>query len=139
LRLNPNDDLIVVQQGELMTWLGRADEGVDWILKAMRLNPYHPERFWGHLGRAYFVAHRYPEAIAAFQHVAAPELYHEAFFAACRARLGDAPAAQAHAQRVLALVPRFSIERYLDTTMHYQQSADRVHHRESLQLSGLQA
>jgi hypothetical protein len=22
----------------------------------MRLNPYHPERFWNHLRRAYFVA-----------------------------------------------------------------------------------
>jgi len=25
--LNPNDDLIVVQQGELLTWLGRAEKG----------------------------------------------------------------------------------------------------------------
>ncbi|HXW20745.1 MAG TPA: adenylate/guanylate cyclase domain-containing protein, partial [Roseiarcus sp.] len=37
LNLNPNDDLIVVQQGEILTWLGRPEEGVDWILKAMRL------------------------------------------------------------------------------------------------------
>ena len=28
----------------------------------MRLNPYHPERFWSHLGRAYFAAKRYDEA-----------------------------------------------------------------------------
>ncbi|MBT3533934.1 MAG: adenylate/guanylate cyclase domain-containing protein, partial [Rhodospirillaceae bacterium] len=54
LSLNPNDDLIVVQKGEILTWMGQAEEGVDWILKAMRLNPYHPERFWSHLGRAYF-------------------------------------------------------------------------------------
>ena len=52
LALNPNDDLIVVQQGELLTWLGRPEEGIEWIRKAMRLNPYHPERFWSHLGRA---------------------------------------------------------------------------------------
>lgn len=139
LRLNPNDDLIVVQQGEILTWLGRAGEGIDWILKAMRLNPYHPERFWGHLGRAHFVARRYAEALAAFRHVAAPDVGYEAFFAACHARLDDVAAAQAHAQRVLARVPHFSIDRYLDTTMHYQQSADRVHHRESLLLAGLPA
>ena len=45
LALNPNYDLVVVQQGELLTWLGRPEEGVEWILKAMRLNPHHPERF----------------------------------------------------------------------------------------------
>src|SRR5882724_9913583 len=43
LALNPNYDLVVVQQGELLTWLGRPEEGIDWIKKAMRLNPYHPE------------------------------------------------------------------------------------------------
>ena len=56
LSLNPNSDLIVVQQGEVLTWLGRPQEGIEWIRKAMRLNPYHPERFWSHLGRAQFTA-----------------------------------------------------------------------------------
>ena len=61
LTLNPNNDLIVVQQGELHTWLGAPEEGLEWIRKAMRLNPHHPERFWNHLGRAFFVARRYSE------------------------------------------------------------------------------
>lgn len=39
LSLNPNYDLVVVQQGELLTWLGRPEEGVEWIRKAMQLNP----------------------------------------------------------------------------------------------------
>ena len=62
LALNPNYDLVVVQQGELLTWLGRPEEGIDWIKKAMRLNPYHPERFWNHLGRACYCAEKYAEA-----------------------------------------------------------------------------
>jgi adenylate cyclase len=41
LSLNPNSDIIVVQQGELLTWLGRPVEGIEWIHHAMRLNPYH--------------------------------------------------------------------------------------------------
>ena len=49
--------------------MGQAEEGIEWILKAMRLNPYHPERFWGLLGRAYFLARRYDEAVEAFRHV----------------------------------------------------------------------
>ena len=46
LSLNPNSELIVVQQGELLTWLGRPEEGIESIRRAMLLNPYHPERFW---------------------------------------------------------------------------------------------
>ena len=138
LRLNPNDDLIVVQQGELLTWLGRAGEGIDWILKAMRLNPYHPERFWGHLGRAYFVAQRYREAIAAFQHIAAADYRTAVFFAGCHAMLAENAAARDHAARVLAENADFSIERYLDTMTHYQRPADRDHHRDSLLRAGLQ-
>ncbi|RUV79988.1 adenylate/guanylate cyclase domain-containing protein, partial [Mesorhizobium sp. M5C.F.Ca.IN.020.14.1.1] len=34
LALNPNYDLVVVQQGELLTWLGRPEEGIEWIRKA---------------------------------------------------------------------------------------------------------
>ena len=69
LGLNPNNDLIVVQQGELLTWLGRPEDGIEWIRKAMRLNPHHPERFWNHLGRANFVARRYAEAVEAFSRI----------------------------------------------------------------------
>ena len=72
LSLNPNYDLLVVQQGELMTWLGRPEEGIEWIRRAMRLNPFHPARYWGHLGRAYFTAKRYAEATEALLRSASP-------------------------------------------------------------------
>ena len=139
LRLNPNDDLIVVQQGEILTWIGRAEEGIEWILKSMRLNPYHPQRFWSHLGRAYFVARRYREAIGAFQHLATPDAGAQAFLAACHAALGEAPAAASHARRILDEIPGFSVERYLATMTHYQRAADRDHHRDCLLQAGLQA
>src|SRR5262245_60237286 len=78
LNLNPNDDLIVVQQGEILTWLGRPEEGIDWIGKAMRLNPYHPERFWSHLARAYFGARRHEDAVASLKRISAPDHLHHA-------------------------------------------------------------
>ena len=134
--LNPNDDLIVVQKGELLTWLGQPEEGIAWIEKAMRLNPYHPERFWNHLGRAYFVARRYPEAVAAFQKVSAPDHGHHAFLAAASAQNGDGVAAKAHVAQVLALEPSFSIANHLET-MHYANGGDRDHHRDALVKAGL--
>jgi adenylate cyclase len=138
LSLNPNDDLIVVQQGELLTWLGRPEEGIDWIRKAMRLNPYHPERFWNHLGRAYFVARRYGEAIEAFKRISAADHSHAAFQAACFAQLGDPVTAQELARETLKREPAFRVEGYLET-QHYKRDADLAHHREALLKAGLPA
>jgi adenylate cyclase len=138
LALNPNNDLIVVQQGELLTWLGRPEEGVDWIRKAMRLNPYHPERFWSHLGRAYYTGRRYAEAIEAFSRISRPDHTHHAFLAAALAQIGDDTAAAAHAREVLKREPKFSVQAYL-TTLHYKHGSDRDHHQEGLLKAGLPA
>ena len=136
LRLNPNNDLIVVQQGELLTWLGRPEEGIEWIRKAMRLNPYHPERYWSHLGRAYFVAQRYAEALEAFARISRPDHTHHAFMAAACAQMGDETGARAHAAEVTSRQPEFAVDAYLET-LHYKRESDRAHHRESLLKAGL--
>jgi adenylate cyclase len=136
LSLNPNSDLIVVQQGEVLTWLGRPEEGVEWIRKAMRLNPYHPERFWSHLGRAYYTARAYADAIASFSKVTAPDYTHHAFLAASGAQMGDAIGATAHAREVVSKQPTFTIESYL-ATMHYKRPADLEHYRDGLTKAGL--
>ena len=137
LTLNPNDDLIVVQQGEILTWLGQAEEGIEWIRKAMRLNPYHPERFWFHLARAQFVARRYAEAIASLRHITAPDSLHHALIAACHAQLGNTPDAAAHVGEVLKRVPGFTIRDHCLPILHYRCESDLAHHRESLRKAGL--
>jgi len=138
LALNPNYDLVVVQQGELLTWLGRPEEGIEWIRKAMRLNPHHPERFWSHLGKAHFTARQYAEAIEAFMHLSATDHTHHAVLAAAYAWLGDTTAASAHVARIDALDPEFDLETYL-ATLHYRQDADLQHHREGLLKAGIVA
>jgi len=137
LSLNPNDDLIVVQQGEILTWLGQPDEGVPWIQKAMRLNPFHPPRFWNHLGRAYFVARRYAEAAEAFKRIAAPDQFHHAFLAACYAQLGDTAAADVQVREILSRNPGFSWSTTLVPVLHYKRDSDLAHHRDSLIKAGL--
>jgi adenylate cyclase len=136
LNLNPNYDLIVVQQGELLTWLGRPEEGIVWIRRAMRLNPYHPERYWSHLGRAHYTARSYADAIAAFSRISRPDHTHHAFLAAASAQMGNHTAAGAHAQEVMRLEPAFAISRFLPT-LHYLHEADRNHCREGLAKAGL--
>jgi adenylate cyclase len=136
LTLNPNSDLIVVQQGELLTWLGRPEEGIEWIRRAMRINPYHPPRFWSHLGRAQYTAHNYADAMQSFSKLTTPDHTHHAFLAASSAQLGNRTAATAHVQEVLQQAPNFSVESYLKT-LHYRQSSDTEHVREGLLKAGL--
>jgi adenylate cyclase len=136
LALNPNNDLIVVQQGELLTWLGRAEEGAEWVRRAMRLNPYHPQRYWSHLGRAHYTARAYADALEAFSRISSPDYSHHAFLAAASAQLGNAVAARAHADEVLAREPHFAIPTYL-ASQHYRQQADRDHLAEGLAKAGL--
>jgi adenylate cyclase len=136
LALNPNYDLVVVQQGELLTWLGQPEEGIDWIKKAMRLNPYHPERFWNHLGRACYCAEKYAEAAQAFSRIIRPDHTHHAFLAATFAQMGNAVAAGAHAAEVLKREPNFSVSVYL-ATLHYKREVDRQRHEAGLLKAGL--
>lgn len=138
LSLNPNDDLIVVQQGEVLTWHGKAAEGIEWIRKAMRLNPYHPLRFWSHLGRAYFVARRYNEALEALGHLSGADAPTQALMAACQAQLGDAPAAAAHIREALKRDAGFNWTACL-ATLHYRDERDLTHHREAVLSAGLPA
>lgn len=138
LALNPNYDLVVVQMGELLTWLGSPEDGIEWIRKAMLLNPHHPERFWSHLGKAQFAARRYSEAIEAFMHLSAMDAMQHAFVAACYGWLGDRTAGAAHVARIRELEPAFDLKNFL-TTLHYANESDFQHLRDGLSKAGLTA
>ncbi|GKQ53713.1 adenylate/guanylate cyclase domain-containing protein [Bradyrhizobium sp. Ce-3] len=138
LALNPNYDLVVVQQGELLTWLGRPEEGIDWIKRAMRLNPFHPERFWSHLGRACYCAEKYADAAEAFSRITRPDHTHHAFLAATLAQMGNAVASAAHTAEVLKREPGFTIAAHL-ATQHYKREPDRARYEAGLLKAGLPA
>jgi adenylate cyclase len=136
LQLNPNDDLIVVQQGEILTWLGQAEEGIGWVQKAMRLNPYHPERFWSHLARAYFVARRYAESAEALHRISAPDVVQQALLAAAHAQLENDETARALSAKLLEREPHFRISAHL-AGQYFKRPEDREHYRAALRKAGL--
>ena len=92
----------------------------------MRLNPYHPERFWSHLGKAHFAAREYSEAVEAFMHLSKMDASQHAFVAAAYGWLGDRTAAAAHFARIGKLDPEFTIEKLI-ATLHYANDADLQH------------
>jgi len=138
LALNPNDPRIVSQKGELLTWLGRPEEGLAWLELAMRLDPYHGDGRWEHLGLALFAARRYGAAVEAFRHISRPSASVHATLAACHAYSGAYAKAHAEVEAALAASPDFTVDRYLGMTF-YKESEDLAHHRDGMLKAGLSA
>jgi adenylate cyclase len=136
LALSPNHDLIVLQKGEFLIWTGRGDEGAEWVEKAMRLNPFHPERYWTHLGRARFVARRHAEALAAVKKNTAPDANAFALMAACSIYLENEADAKFYAAQVTKAQQDFSVASHMGS-QHYQNEADLEHYRDGLLKAGL--
>ena len=134
-RLNPNYDIVVVQSGELLTWQGRPEEGIELIQQAMELNPLHPPRFWGHLARAHYTAKRYAEAISATGHIESPDMLQLAFLAAAYAGVDD----HTQAEHCVALAMRENTDLTINNLMtlqHYAREEDIQHFRDGLHNAG---
>ncbi len=136
LAMNPNDPRIVAQRGEILTWLGQAEEGVEWIERAMRSDPFGAPSRAHLLGRALYSARRYADAIDAFKKIVSPRYMHLAETAACHARIDDQTAATKLAAATLRLNPDFTVEQYMRTRT-YQDPADAAHLAEGLRAAGL--
>ncbi|MDP6875458.1 MAG: BTAD domain-containing putative transcriptional regulator [Alphaproteobacteria bacterium] len=131
LSLNPNDPRLVAQKGELLTLLGQASEGSQWINMAMRLDPYSSAH-WAHLlGTALMLSGRYEEALAAYGQSAWPRSSHHANMAGCLAMLGQTDDAAGQAAMALELQSDFTISAYIDG-MAYRHEAERKQHRDIL-------
>jgi adenylate cyclase len=137
LRINPNDPRIVAQRGEILTWLGQPEDGVEWIRKAMRLDPYDADA-WAHLlGRALFGARQYRDAVSAFKRIPLMRYSHHAFLAACLAYLGDHDRAEIECKEVLRLKLNFSAGDFCNKALFYDDDADRQHLGQGLIKAGL--
>jgi adenylate cyclase len=114
LFLNPNDDRSVCAMGEFLSFMGRCDEAEGWIRKAIRLNPYHPPRYWSHLARALFHMGRFQEALDALANVSAPRVRDLAYAAAASHALGGADASATHVKALRAAKPDFEAVRFVE-------------------------
>jgi adenylate cyclase len=107
LALNPNDAGAAVLMGDLLAYVGRAQEGVAWMERAFRLNPLAPQAYNSFYGMILFVARRYAESIAVFSRiVVAPEAGWEfIYLVADHAYLGRIEEARALIDKWTALRP----------------------------------
>jgi len=134
--LNPNDPRMLAQRGELMIWLGKPDEGVEWVQKAMRLDPLGADGFAHLLGRALRADRRYEDAIEAYKQVRVVRYQHSAELAACCAATGSDHEAAIQKAETIRLNPDFSTEKYI-ASLSYKNAGDREHLRDALRMAGL--
>lgn len=138
LALNPNDPRLVVQRGYLLAYVGRPDEGVEWVNKVLKLDPFHPENYYANLGIVLHAARRYEDAVDVFKRVPLPQASHHAYLASCHAHSGQGDLAKEHADKILELDPDFTIARYA-ATLRYKQPDDLDHYLSGLREAGLPA
>ncbi len=135
-RLNPNDPRLVAQRGELMTWLGHAEEGIAMLETAVRLDPYDAHVRAHLLGRARLVLGRYEEALDAFKRIVLPRAEHLADMAACYAALGKETEAKTAVAAALRANPAFTVATYANR-LRYTIATDQERHLGALRRAGV--
>ena len=135
--INPNNQWNVADMGQVLTYVGRAAEGVGWFTRAREIDPYFdPPWYWRQAGVTYIVLRRPDEALGMFAHIAVRTFRIAAYTAACHARLGHGDAARACVAECLEKRPGFSIRQFM-TKEPFRDAADADYLAESLRMAGL--
>jgi adenylate cyclase len=94
MRLNPNDVEVLYRMGAVAAYCGNPREGLDWLEKAMRLDPFYPESRLEALFDAHYMLADYGKAVEVFRRWRNPPVHMYAEFAAALAKLGDSDASR---------------------------------------------
>jgi adenylate cyclase len=134
--LNPNDDLIMVENGRYLMYVGRPQEGIELLRQAMRRNPYHPNWYWNVLGRCLHTAGEFKQAIPVFERIETPQFWTHAYLAACYAAVGDEAKAARQVDATIASAPNFTISAFAQT-LPYLHKPDLHRFTDTLRGAGL--
>jgi TolB-like protein/Tfp pilus assembly protein PilF len=143
IALGPSHDLSYAHLSANMRLAGRFRESITLMKKAMRLNPHYPAWYLYILAISYFHEERYEKAVEAGNRLLQraqtgefPPLLTHLGLSAANIELGRKNEATAHAEEVLRINPKFSLE-YIAKILHYKNNADTETYLESLRKAGL--
>jgi TolB-like protein/cytochrome c-type biogenesis protein CcmH/NrfG len=124
--LNANYPMVFAGLGDVLSWAGRPQEAIEYLKKAMRLDPEQSFWYFWFLGHAYFLAGQHEEAIETLKRALNrnPDFWvPHVYLAASYSELGRQEEARAEAAEVLRINPKFSLEQ--GATPHsYKNQAD---------------
>jgi TolB-like protein/Tfp pilus assembly protein PilF len=136
VELNPNDADGIILMGDLLTMRGRPDEGLEWIERAMRLNPFHPHWYHATHAIALYSLKRFAEAAQAIKRMPSEGRW-SSRLAACYGQLGRMEEARAEVAAILKAKPDYSIKTFMDQLVLLERPEDRELLREGLVKAGL--
>jgi adenylate cyclase len=117
LILGPTNAQAHVLHSVSMNMVGRFDDAIRLVKKAMRLHPYYPAYYLVWLGGAYRMTGRYEEALAVYNQLLNrsrkgefPILTAHLYLADTYAAFGKEEEARNHAEEVLGINPEFSLK-----------------------------
>jgi adenylate cyclase len=139
IALDPSYANAHVLLATLLYFTGRPQDGLELIQRAMRLNPHYPYNYPFHLGQAYYILSRYPQAIEAYERGLQSNPNSErlrVWLAAAYAQAGRVEDATWEAEQVLAVNPDFSVSR-ISEAFPFKDPADLEHFLDGLHKAGL--
>jgi TolB-like protein/tetratricopeptide (TPR) repeat protein len=137
VELNPNNQSNAADMGLVLVHAGETEEALQWLQRAREIDPYFDQYwYWHAFGVAYFLAHRYDEALAMLDQATTRYYRIDVYRAACHARLGNQEPARRAVAECLALKPDFSIRHFM-AREPFRNPANAAHLVESLRLAGL--
>jgi adenylate cyclase len=114
--INPNNDGAYVNLGMAYYSSNRPLEGIEYINKALKLDPLPPSDSLVQLGIAYAVAEEYEKAIEAFRksvEIDSGNFFSHIGLAGTYAALDREEEARAEAKKVISINPNFSLDKFL--------------------------
>src|SRR5258706_588243 len=138
VELNPANQWNRADLGIVLSYIGRAEDGLAMLRDARRADPYFgPRWYWRGLGLAQFVLRRYTDALPDFERgVTNNSLRALAMLAGCCAKLGHVERAREMVARCAALQPRVTVDT-LVAKMPFKDVADSLHLAACLRLAGV--
>jgi TolB-like protein/Tfp pilus assembly protein PilF len=138
VEINPNNQWNWADLGVHLSHIGRAEEGLEILRKARRMDPYFgPPWYWRGLGFTQFVLRRYADALADFdRQTENTPGWCLAVMAGCCAKLGDSNRARELVARCLTEQREETIDRVI-AKVPFEHSVDSDHLAECLRLAGM--
>ena len=118
IALNANGAEAYAQLGSLLSNIGRAEEGIKLIKKAIRLNPIPPDHYVIYIGAAYLALGRYEDAIEVYKALlkrSPNNMFAHIDLTATYSAAGRQKEARQQAEELLELDPTFSLNKYEKT------------------------
>jgi adenylate cyclase len=106
--LNPNDADIVTEYGDCLVYAGNPERGLEFIEKAMRLNPYYPDWYLWCMADAYWTMGRPRDVIGAVHRMQNPSEARR-LLAVSYAELDMLDDARLQAREILSRDPGFRV------------------------------